>query len=65
MNAGLTGHVSVCKTGVHGRKSAGGPVYRNDRPSLYETYTRMKLTDYSTQGSIPRPPEMGANADGG
>ena len=48
MNAGLTGHVSMCKTGVHSRKSAGGPVYRNDRPSLYETYTRMKLTDYST-----------------
>ena len=53
MNANLTGHVSVCKTGVHRRKSAGGPVYWDDRPTLYETYTRMRLTDYLTQGSFP------------
>ena len=56
MNAGLTGHVSLSETGVHGGKSAGGPVYLKDRPTLGETYTRMSLTEYLTQGSFPCPP---------
>ena len=72
MNAGLTGHVSSSEIGVHSGKSAEGPVYWDDRPTLYETYTRMRVTDYQLRGAsrdplpeVPPPLTRGPNADGG